>query len=300
MSNGRHTHVAGIIPLANLVTDFEIPTPDCLIPVDPGFTAIQKTVFECAMAGCQTIWIVANDDLAPIVKKVVGEWAYDPVHYCRQYEVYPSEHRKEIPIYYVPIHPKDRDRRDSYGWSALHGINSAWRVANIISHWMIPHKYFVAFPMSAYNVYTLKNLRPKISDFENNFFLMHEGKTVKDNKALPFTMLGEDFIACRNHINKTTTRTYLSPVADERYPTRKLPVAERWSARHFDLSTIFEKVSDKEAHKEDIEWYYDISQWEEYRKFMGSNNFIQKPVEALTRPHTHVKLPYREGEIDDD
>ena len=300
MSNGRHTHVAGIIPLANLVTDLNLPTPDCLIPVDPGFTAIQKAVFECAMAGCQTIWIVANDDLAPIVKRVVGEWAYDPVHYCRQYEVYPSEHRKEIPIYYVPVHPKDRDRRDSYGWSVLYGINSAWRVANIISHWMVPHKYFVVFPMSAYNVYALKNLRPKISDFENNFFLMHGGKTVKDNKPLAFTMLGKDFIQCRRHINKTTTREYISPEPHEKYPTQKLPLAERWSARNFDLATVFEKVCEKNAHTESIDWHYDISRWKEYQRFMGSNNFIQKPIESLTRPHTHVKLPYREGEIDDD
>ena len=33
------------------------------------------------MAGCNTIWIVANDDLAPIVRKIVGEWVYDPVYY---------------------------------------------------------------------------------------------------------------------------------------------------------------------------------------------------------------------------
>ncbi len=66
-------HLAGIIPVANLKTDFDIDTPEILLPVNVGFTAIQKSVFECAMAGCETIWIVANDDLAPIVRKVVGE-----------------------------------------------------------------------------------------------------------------------------------------------------------------------------------------------------------------------------------
>jgi hypothetical protein len=283
-----------------MVTDLDLAVPACLLPVDPGFTAIQKAVFECAMAGCQTIWIVANDDLAPVVKKVVGEWVYDPVHYCRQYEVYPSEHRKEIPIYYVPVHPKDRDRRDSYGWSILHGINSAWRVANIISQWMIPHKYFVAFPMSAYNVYALKNLRPKISDFENNFFLTHEAKTIKDNEPLAFTMFGEDFLECRRYVNKSTTREYIDPGPDAKYPTQKLPLHERWSARRFDLATIFNNVSDKNAHICEIPWYYDISKWDNYQDFMGSKNFIQKPTDALTKAHTHVKLPYREGEIDDD
>ena len=74
-----HIHLAGIIPVANLKTDFELATPSVLLPINVGFTAIQKSVFECAMAGCQTIWVVANDDLAPIVKKVIGEWVYDPV-----------------------------------------------------------------------------------------------------------------------------------------------------------------------------------------------------------------------------
>jgi len=300
MSDGRHTHVAGIIPLANLQTDFEMPMPECLTLVDPGFSAIQKAVFECAMAGCQTIWIIANDDTAPIVKKMIGEWTYDPVYYSRKYTVFPSEHRKEIPIYYVPIHPKDRDRRDSYGWAVLHGVNSAWRVSNIISHWVVPHKYFVAFPMSAYNVYTLKKFRSKISDFENNFFLTHGGKSVKDNLPLPFTLFGEDYIQCRRHVNKTTTREYLNPGPDEKYPQKKLPLNERWSARSFDFDVIFHKINENNAHHQELEWHYDISKWEQYQAFMGSENFIQKPSKGLTKAHKHVKLPYREGELDDD
>jgi UTP-glucose-1-phosphate uridylyltransferase len=74
----KHTHVAGIIPVAGLKTDFELDTPPILLPVEAGFTAIQKSVYECALAGCQTIWIVANSDLAPIVRKRIGEWVYDP------------------------------------------------------------------------------------------------------------------------------------------------------------------------------------------------------------------------------
>ena len=69
----NQTHLSGIIPVAGLATDFEIDTPEVLCPIEPGFTAIQKSVFECALAGCNTIWIVANQDLAPIVKKIVGE-----------------------------------------------------------------------------------------------------------------------------------------------------------------------------------------------------------------------------------
>jgi len=83
-------------------------------------------------------------------------------------------------------------------------------------------------------------------------------------------------------------------------PKKKLPLEERWSARQFDFDTIFGKVSATNAHREEVEWYYDISKWQQYQAFMGSENFIQKPSNNLTKAHIHVKLPYREGEIDDD
>ena len=297
--NGVHTHLAGIIPLANLKTDFNLETPDCLLPVDAGFTAIQKAVFECAAAGCQTIWIGANDDLAPIVRKVVGEWVHDPAYYHRKYDPFPKLRQKEIPIYYVPIHPKDRDRRDSYGGSALYGIFSAWRTVTIISKWVIPDKYYITFPMSIYNVYTVRKFRRKISDTKANWFLTHKGKTVKDNVPLPFTMFGNDYIHCRRHVNQMTTREYINPPEGE-LPSEKLPLAERWSARHFDFNTVFGQVSETNAHKEETEWFYDLTTWEGYKEFLGSENFIKKPSNSLTKARLDVKLPYREGELDDD
>jgi hypothetical protein len=94
----QHIHMAGIIPVAGLETDFNQQLPEVMMPVDAGFTAIQKSVYECAMVGCQTIWIVANNDLAPIIRNTVGEWIYDPVYYETK-SMFPSENRKEIPIY---------------------------------------------------------------------------------------------------------------------------------------------------------------------------------------------------------
>ena len=297
--NGVHTHLAGIIPLANLKTDYELSTPPCLLPVERGFTAIQKAVFECAIVGCQTIWIVANDDLAPLVRKVVGEWVHDPAYYYRAYDPLPAGQQKFIPIYYVPIHPKDRDRRDSYGWSVLHGINSAWRVATTISHWVVPDKYYISFPMSIHNVYALRKYRRQISEISKNWFLTYDGKTVKDNVPLSFTMSGEDYIQCRRHVNQTTTREFLNPPPGE-MPSEKLPLAERWSARYFDFEDIFEKVCEKDAHRQKAEWFYDLGSWDGYRDFLGSEKYVKKPAKALTRSRLDAKLPYREGELNDD
>ena len=284
-------HLAGIIPVANLKTDFGLSIPDVLLPVAQNFSAIQKSVFECAMAGCNTIWIVANDDLAPVVRKLIGEWTYDPIYYSKMSK-FSSEQRKEIPIYYVPIHPKDRDRRDSYGWSVLYGAYSAWKVAYKISRWVTPHKYYVSFPMSAYNIYSIREHRKLINHKCNNFFLSHNGETIKNNKPIAFTFTGEDFKQCRQHVNKETTREYLPPLPNQHYPKKKRPLQERWSARHFNFQQIFCRVSEKSATKADLSWYYDISSWAGYSDFIGSNNNIETPPNYLTKAHKHVKISY--------
>jgi hypothetical protein len=287
-------HLAGIIPVANLKTDINIQTPEILLPVNTGLTAIQKSVFECAMAGCNTIWIVANDDLAPIVRKIVGEWAYDPVYFSKPV-AFSSEQRKEIPIYYVPVHPKDRERRDSYGWSALYGAYSAWKVAFKLSQWITPDKYYVSFPMSAYDVHSIREYRPLIKHKENNFFLSYDGDTVKNNKPIAFTFTGEDFKQCRRSVNKQTTREYLPPSPDTQYPHQKIPLGERWSARHFNFQMIFNEVSEKNASHLELEWYYDLSTWRGYRDFLASDFSVETPPEHLTKAHKHVKIPYRES-----
>jgi hypothetical protein len=265
------------------------------MPIAPGFTAIQKSAFECAMAGCNTIWIVANDDLAPAVRKIVGEWIYDPVYY-RGPSKFSSEERKEIPIYYVPIHPKDRARRDSYGWGALYGMHTAWRAAYNISHWMVPQKYFVSFPLSTYDVYRIREHRRAISNKDTNFFLSHNGKTIKDGIPISFTMFGEDFKKCRRAINQKTSREYLPPLPGQQYPSAKLPLQDRWSAKHFNLKEVFEEINEKDATKVPVPWHYDISNWCGYRDFLASDFCIEKPPDHLTKPHKYVKIPYKESE----
>jgi len=284
-------HLAGIIPVANLKTDFNLDIPSCMMPVDAGFTAIQKSVFECAIAGCSTIWIVANNDLAPIVRKRVGEWVHDPVYYYRKYVRNYPEARREIPIYYVPVHPKDMHRRDSYGWSVLYGMYSAWWIGNKLSAWLTPEKYYVSFPMAAHNIYSLRKVRKMIKDKKKNFFLTYEGKTVKDNMPLSFTMFATDYLNCRRDVNSKTTKTFINPPPSE-LPSQKLPLEERWSARYFDFSEVFEKLDVDSGQQVNIDWFYDLSTWDGYRSFLGSDNFVKKPSDSLIKSRIHSKIAY--------
>ena len=286
-------HLSGIIPIANYETDLNISFPELLLPVSDGFNLIQKSVYECAAAGCNTIWIVANDDLAPIIRKTVGDWVYDPVYYKRDMESkFYSQLRKEVPIYYVGIKPKDQNRRDSYGWSILEGIHAAYMTSLKISKWLTPEKYFISFPFGVFDIYFIRQHRKLIRDKNENLFFKYNNLSVADNQYLPFTMTGEDFKLCRRAINQKTTREYLPPSPNQKYPSQKLPLHERWSARHFTLSEIYEPLVTVPHRSIDLEWHYNISSWQEYVDYISSDNLVDKPLDDLTRPRQHVTIPY--------
>ena len=285
-------HLAGIIPVANLQTDLQFTFPEVLLPLNNGFTAIQKSVVECAYAGCNTIWIVANPDLAPVVRKTIGDWIYDPVYLGRSKYGEGSEYRREIPIYYCNIMPKNIDRRDSYGWSVLSGVYASWLTANKISKWIVPHKYYISFPMAIFDIHKIRSERKLINDNEKNFFVTFGDKTVKDNMPLSFTMFGKDYLNCRRDVNTKTTKQFYNTKDNEKYPTKKLPLHERWSAKKFNFSQVFEKLCIENAYSYSPEYFFDASTWTGYSDYMTSNFILDKPYYMLTKPHTHVNIPY--------
>jgi len=290
-------HLSGIIPVANCETELELSFPELLLPIGEGFNLIQKSVYECAAAGCKTIWIVANDDLAPAIRKTVGDWVYDPVYYKRDIESkFYTNLRREVPIYYVGIKPKDRNRRDSYGWSILEGIHASYMTSYKISKWLPPEKYFISFPFGVFDIYFIRQHRKLISDKQKNLFFTYNEKSIIDNQYLPFTMTGEDFKTCRRRVNKKTTREYLPPLQDQQYPSQKLPLLDRWSARQFSFSDIFEDLRETNHRSISLDWYYNVSTWDNYVDFISSDNNIIKPFEGLTKARRHVKIPYTSGE----
>ena len=66
-------NVAGVIPLVGWSNSFDFPWPDYLQPIRQGMLAVERSVYECAYAGCDSIWIVCGEDVAPIVKKRLGK-----------------------------------------------------------------------------------------------------------------------------------------------------------------------------------------------------------------------------------
>jgi len=70
--------LAGIIPITGRENTLGLPWDDCLQPLSYEVTALERSVYECAVMNCDSIWIICNDDTAPLIKKRIGDYVLNP------------------------------------------------------------------------------------------------------------------------------------------------------------------------------------------------------------------------------
>jgi len=135
-SNTTYFSLAGVVPIAGEKLDYNFPWHDSMMPIGKNYLAVERSVYECAVVGCESIWIVCHKEMQSLIRHRLGDWISDPAtspgvkaHFVK----FPSQHTKYIPIYYVPIHPKDRDKRDCLSWSVVYGAMRAFSLSKIIS-----------------------------------------------------------------------------------------------------------------------------------------------------------------------
>ena len=282
-------HLAGIIPVAGQPLDFKFPWHDCMMPIAPNYLAIERAVLECATAGCETIWLVCSSDMQPLLKSRLGEMVQDPVWISRKHDVYPSTSRKEIPIYYVETHPRDQNRRDSLAWSILYGAKVAKKVCNSLSQWVAPDKYYVAFPYAIYPSQYLRKYRKEISNHGNFFLLTDTGDSVLDGCYIGFAFEANEVGKLIKYFWDKQTGKYdpSQPVEerkDGKFFTKLLPSEQRYSGRFFNIKDIFNQLDlTKPTLKVEMEWYYDISSWDNLCVYLSSEE-----RKKMLRP----KLPF--------
>jgi len=165
-------HLAGVIPVGGQKLDFNFPWHDSLMPVANDLTAVENAVVQCSYAGCESIWIVSHREMQPILRDRIGDWIYEygsllQASFAQKMK---PDHLKPVSIYYVPIHPKDRDRRDCLAWSVVYGSLRAFHISKIISSWVVPDKYFVSFPYGLVSNKSIYENRSLISS-KNNFYM---------------------------------------------------------------------------------------------------------------------------------
>lgn len=294
MENVEETHIdrknlVGIIPVAGHDRyDFNQPWPDCMMPIASGYSLIESSVVECAWAGCKSIWIVANDNLSPIIRKKIGDWAYDPVWNDRNLEPNAIEARRRVPIFYVPVPLKHRDKIDCLSWSVIHGALTAFKLTSNLSRWTTPSKYYVSFPQSYFDPKQLREHRKKIVG-PNNFFVSSNGMTVKDDFFTSFTFGKDDWLEFRRVIRtgtgvKVPGTNYLDGI--------KLPPEERWSARWFSASKVFDSLDFDNSLEIPVEGFYNIRSWEEYTAFIAASRkmTIKRPTKSILTGTSYNKV----------
>ena len=274
LKNKTHVNMVGIIPIAGQPLDFNFPWHDSLMPIGRNYLAVEKSVLDCAVAGCDTIWIVCPKDIQPLVRYRLGDWIVDPIKFDKGRTFGRRPKIYEIPIYYVPMLPKDSGRRDSIPWSIITGAQYAWHVSKKLSRYTYPDKYFVSFPYGMFSPYWYKQHRSKIRSTEANFYVSYEGKNFKDGLWLPFTFMTEDFVDCRRFFRKNETKGHNSD-------GERLKAADRWSGRFFTHDYVFNGVRTDNATSCEVPWYYDVSSWEGLKTWLGSENKLDKPKEVI-------------------
>jgi len=67
--------------------------------------------------------------------------------------------------------------------------------------------------------------------------------------------------------------------------SERLPAEEQYSARFFSIEKVFEPLNFNNNILK-LDWFYDMSAWKDYKKFMGSKHFLKRPA-----PMTGGTLP---------
>ena len=238
-------HIAGIVPVSGLRTEIKSPVDLAMMPISLNYLAVERAVAECAYAGCNTVWIVCDDNEKPLIRHVLGDYVYDPVYFNRTRALFPQEHRKMIKLYYVPVGSRFRKRK-SIWLSIMAGALTSKKISSGMSTWLTPTKYYVSFPYGVYDPSIVKQHRALISS-EQNMCLTYQDKNIVNNDFLGAAFVPDTL--------KLITRKY----AHDRYSEQPIK--------------IFEKINNFDQIQ--IKSYNNITDWNTYIEVL--QNQLPKP-----------------------
>lgn len=280
-------HLAGIIPVAGLPLDFNMPWHDSLMPIAPNYLSVERSVYECGVAGCETIWIVCHKEITPLIRHQIGDYILDPTinfSLLRKYHTRCEEHLKRIPVYYLPIHPKDRNVRDGLTWSIIYGYKKAYHVSRMFSRWATPSKYYVSFPYSVYSPYSVKEVRKNISSKQSVFLTTPDGLTAKDGALVGFSFDTYEYSKYRKSFLNAENRKWKNAKwQDGKMVGEMLPPEERYNGDKISLDIFLENCDLSDKITLCLDWHYDISSWDKYCNFLSSEHreIIKRPKFGL-------------------
>ena len=265
-------HLAGIIPVSGIISDFNMPWHASLMPIGPNYLAVERSVAECAYAGCDSVWIVCADDVTPLIRHQIGEKVQDPVYSYRHFERNKTDVKKPIRIYYVPIAIKDINKRDNLAWAAIFGAQTANKILGSISSHLAPDKFYVSWPYGYVKPSLTREYRKVIAS--EHVMFEHDNETVKNNKYLSLTldMSQIEELIEESYINSSGLYTY------EDNARVRLSKEERYSYRKFDLLKVLESLDCTLYKRIKVEEYFCLDNWADYCCFLSKKSEIKKPT----------------------
>lgn len=251
-------HLAGIIPVASKPTGFKLPWDDCLIPIAPDYFAIDNAIYQAAMAGCETIWLVANESTVPLVRKRVGDYIYDPLSVgTHKRRFAPDKHRRMIAVYYVPIPPGEEHKENCLPWAIIRGALTANDISGAISKWTMPDAFWVSFPFGLWDVNEIREHRKTISS-KTPVYLEHEGQTARDGRHLSFSFNQEDLEGYTETFRQLENEMSIPVHSEKEHFTNEI-----------DLGIMFSEERPEEVVSVEPSWFHQITSWDEYRAALG-------------------------------
>lgn len=239
------------------------------MPLAPNYLAVERSVAECAYAGCDSIWIVCSDDVTPLIRHQIGEKIQDPVYNYRHFEIKKNDVKKPIRIYYVPLAIKDINKRDNLAWSAVFGAQTANKILGSLSIHLVPDLFYISWPYGYYEPWILRDYRKDIR--QGQVVLSANGETVKQNKYLGLTLNTQQVELLVEESITTSSGLWTKDGKD------KLPVEKRYSYKNFDLKKVFKNIDLSNYKNISVKEYQSIDCWEEYCNFLSIYREIRKP-----------------------
>ena len=281
-------HIAGIIPVSGVRTDFNMPWHESLMPLAPNYLAIERSVLECAYAGCNTIWIVCSDDVTPLIRYQVGEVVQDPVYNYRHFERSRRDAKRPITIYYVPLSIRDLNKSDNLAWSAIHGASTANKILKSLSAHLAPDKFWISWPYGFYSPASTRDIRRDIA--EKNVMLSHSDQTIKDNLYLGLTLSIEQVEQLIKESRTRSTGLWKDP--NDR--GEKHSLEERYSYKNFTLKEVFETLNGSNYITKEIDNYYNLDNWLDYCRFLSDNTSLARPKALRSAEWNEIGLDAEE------
>jgi hypothetical protein len=305
--NYKHykTTPIGIIPCLREDVNFGVDYPYTSLLLHDDLTLLDRSLTECAWAGCKMIVILANDRLSKHIRNRYGTHICDPYEYIRAErrrntgDAYPEDKVEYIPLIFMQPRTVNLMKRNSESYhilSAAIGMFYGMRKGTFACN---PNNFYVSFPTGVYHPKLALTARQKFTTswkgrgYKNyplsnvSQVFTHGDMSIRTGYRLGFSMtiVAAMGLAKRVRLFEYYENWYDSLTRDfvlERLPKKRSGHDITFEETFWELGEPFyDEFTDSDIKRglqeRDISEYSytEINSWKDYRKAVLKTNFAR-------------------------